>query len=816
MLIRDFRYAIRSLTRARGFALAVVLTLGLGIGANTAIFSVVRGVLLRPLPHRDGERLVYLRHSINGPGGEDINFSVPEILDFRDGAKSLAGIAEYSGVTYPLQNEGGDAVRINVGLVTGNFFQIMGLAPVLGRLLTDGDDGTGVPPVMVLSHEFWINRFGGDSSIIGKTVRVDGRAVEVVGVVQPAPHFPNRNDALMNMVISEHHTSAMMVHGRTHRMTQMIARLAPGATIEQARAEVAAVRQRVQAEHKDAYDPGSGYRVTVLPFQEVLGERAKLTLWLLMGAAAFVLIIACANVANLTLMRGVRREQELVVRSALGAGTARLRRLLLAENLVLASAGAALGLILARAGVGLLVSLAERYSPRANEIRLDGMVLSFTVFLTVLVAVLLAFAPRLAKEGTLGAWIAAGAARVSGGLRRQRLQRSLVVAQIAVSVMLLAGAGLLTRTIMQLSQVDTGLTAGADVLTMEVPVGSARSDADAKSLYDRMRLEIGAIPGVSDVALGSTMPLRTTQFTLEIKADGHQLAPGEAIPRAEYRTASPEYFRAAGIPLLKGREFTTTDRDSAARVVIINKTLADYFFPNRDPIGQRIAWTGDVLRFIPVSGDWRTIVGVVGDTKDGSLDAAPVPVVFQPFAQEVSFGQAGIVIRAGNEMPSLIPAATRLVRGIVPDAPIENILTVAQIKDESVAPRRLNATLISSFSLLALIIAAVGIAGVLAFSVSARTNEIGIRMSLGADKGRVHRMVLMEGGVLLGIGLLIGVVGAIIASRLIRGFLFGVTPNDPVTLAAVAMVMLAVGIGACWLPAMRAARIDPAVAIRRQ
>ncbi|MGQ0642059.1 MAG: ABC transporter permease, partial [Gemmatimonadaceae bacterium] len=782
---------------------------------NTAIFSVVRGVLLRPLPHRDGDRLVYLRHSINGPGGEDINFSVPEILDFRDGAKSLGGIAEYSPIAYTIQSEGGEAQRINIGLVTGNFFQIMGLSPVMGRMLTSADDGTGVPPVIVLTHEFWMNRFGGDSSIVGKTVRMDGRAVEVVGVVQPAPHFPTRNDALMNMVISEHHTSAMMVHGRTHRMTQMIARLAPGATIAQAKAEVAAVRQRVQAEFKDAYDPGSGYRVTLIPFQEVLGERAKLTLWLLMGAAAFVLIIACANVANLTLMRGVRREQELVVRSALGAGTARLRRLLLAENLVLAVGGAILGLLLARIGVGLLISLAERYSPRANEISLDGTVLVFTTVLTLVVAVLLAFAPKLAKEGTLGTYVSAGAARVSGSLRRQRLQRGLVVAQIAVSVMLLAGAGLLTRTIMELSRVDTGLRA-EEVLTMEVPVGGARSDADAKALYDRMRQEIGGVPGVSEVGLGSTVPLRSTQFQLEIKADGRPLAAGEAIPRAEYRTASPEFFRAAGIPLLKGREFTSTDRDSAARVVVVNQMLADKMFGERDPIGQRIAWTGDVLRFIPVSGDWRTIVGVVGNTKDSGLDAEPFPVVYMPFVQEVSFGQAGIVIRAANDAPSLIPATTRLVRGIVPDAPIENVLTVDQIKDRSVAPRRLNAVLISSFSILALIIASVGIAGVLAFSVSARTNEIGIRMSLGADKGRVQRMVLSEGGVLLGLGLVLGVIGAVLASRLIRSFLFGVAPNDPITLASVAVLMAAVGVAACWVPALRAAKVDPAVAIRRQ
>ena len=814
MFLSDLRYAVRSLFRARGFTLAVVLTLGLGIGANTAIFSVVRGVLLRPLPHRDGDRLVYLRHSINGPGGENILFSVPEILDFREGAKSLEGIAEYSGMSYTLLGDN-DAVRINVGLVTGNFFRVMGLSPVIGRVLTPADDGTSVPPVMVLTHEYWMKRFGGDSSIIGKEVRVDNRAVQVVGVVQPAPYFPGRMDALMNMVISEHHTSAMMVHGRTHRMTEMIARLAPGATVEQARAEVASVRARVQRDNVDAYDPGSGYRVTVLPFHEVLGERARLTLWLLMGAAAFVMIISSANVANLTLMRGVRREHELVVRAALGAGTARLRRLLLAENLVLAFLGAVIGLVLASAGVRMLITFAERYSPRANEIRLDGMVLAFTLALTLLVALLLSFAPKLAKEGTLGTWMATGVSRMSGSLRRQRLQRALVVAQIAVSVMLLTGAGLLTRTMLQLAEVDTGLQ-GEEVLTMEVPLSEGgRSDGDAKEMYDRMRLELGAIPGVSEVGVGSTMPLRSTVFQLEIKAEGKALAAGEPMPRAEYRTASPEYFRAAGIPLLRGREFTTTDRQGSQRVVILNKTLAEHLFPGRDPIGQRVAWTGDVLRFIPVSGDWRTVVGVVGDTKDGGLDAAPRGVVFQPFAQEVAFS-GGLVIRAGREASALVPAATRLVRGIAPQAPIENVLTISQIKNESVAPRRLNAALLSSFGVLAVIIAAVGIAGVLAFSVSARTNEIGIRMSLGADSARVQRMVLMEGGVLLALGLALGVAGSLFATRLIRGLLFGVAPHDPLTLLGVALMILVVGLAACWLPALRAARIDPATAIRSQ
>ncbi len=328
----DFRYALRSLRRSPGFATAVILTLGLGIGANTAIFSVIRAVLLKPLPHKDGERLMYLRQSIAGTGGDNVLFSVPEINDFRGQAKTLGGIAEYSEFQVVLQ-EDKEAQRINVGLVTGNYFSIMGLGPVLGRLTTSADDGRGVPPVMVLTHDFWQNHFGGDSTIVGKTVRINNQAVQVIGVIQPAPYFPTRMDALMNMVISEHHTSALMVQGRTHRMTEMIARLAPGATVEQARSEVSQIRQRVQAAYPDAYDAASKYTVTLTPFQEVLGQRAKLTLWLLMGAAAFVLIIACANVANLTLMRGVRREQELVVRAALGAGTARLRRLLFAENL---------------------------------------------------------------------------------------------------------------------------------------------------------------------------------------------------------------------------------------------------------------------------------------------------------------------------------------------------------------------------------------------------------------------------------------------------------------------------------------------------
>jgi len=541
-----------------------------------------------------------------------------------------------------------------------------------------------------------------------------------------------------------------------------------------------------------------------------------------MAAAAFVLIISAANVVNLTLMRGVRREHELVVRAALGAGARRLRRLLLVENLVLAFLGASLGVVIAVGGVPLLTSLAARYSPRANEIRLDVVVLLFALALSVALALLLSFVASLPKEGTFASWISAGTRRMSGGLRKQRLQRGLVVAQIAVSVVLLAGAGLLTRTMLQLSEVSTGLKT-ENVLTMEVPLLSvgavsvpsqlAAADADAKERYDRILREIRALPGVVEAGVGSTMPLRSGVMRFEVKVEGKSFAPGEAIPRVELRTASAEYFRAAGIPLLKGREFAATDREGSGKVLIVNRTLVDQFFPNEDPIGKQIAFTGEVLKFTPFVGDWRTIVGVVGNTQDGGLDAKPRSAVFAPFAQEVSiFG--GLVIRAEGSAPGLVAAATRVVRRIAPTTPLGDVLTVAQIKDESISPRRLNAALVSSFGILAVIISAVGIAGVLAFSVSARTNEIGIRMSLGAERGRVQRMILKEGGVLVAIGLVLGVAGAFFTAGVIRGLLFGVGPHDPVTLIGVAVTMAVIGIVACWIPALRAARIDPAITMR--
>ena len=814
----DVKYAVRALRHSPAFTIVVVLTLALGIGANTAIFSVIRAVLLKPLPHRDGERLVYLRHSMDGPGGASLTFSVPEVLDLRTGAKSLEGIAEFSPWTLMFRDEAGTR-RIDVGLVTGNYFDVMGLSPVLGRLTQPADDGPGAPPVMVLTHEFWMRQFGGDSGIVGRKVTMDNTPVTVIGVLQPAPFFPRRVEGLFNMSMSGHHVSAQMVHGRTHRMTEVVARLAPGATITQAQAEVTTVAQRAQAQFKEAYDPAVHHRVSVIQFRDALGERARLTLWLLMGAAAFVMVISAANVANLTLMRGVRREHELVIRAALGAGVSRLRRLLLVENIMLALGGALLGGLVAVGGVRLLTALVARYSARADEIGLDGAVLTFTFALSLGVALLLSFVAFLPREGTLATLISAGMRRMSGTVRRQRLQRGLVVVQVAVSVVLLAGAGLLTRTMIELSDVDTGLRS-EEVLTMQVPLLTPQqlltdptADVAAKARYEQMRAEIRALPGVIEVGLGSPMPLRSSGVRFDVKAEDQPLGAGEATPSAELRTANAQFFRAAGIPLLSGREFNSGDRAGAPLVVVLNKTLADRLFPGQDPIGRRVAWTGDVLRFTPISREWRTVVGVVAKTQDGGPDAEPRAAMYMPFTQMLALG-GGFAIRADSNVANLAAAATRIIRRLAPTAPIEDVMTISQYKDQSISPRRLNALLISAFGVLAVLIAAVGIAGVLAFSVSARTNEIGIRMSLGADRGNVQRMILREGGTLLCVGLLLGVVSAYFAVGVIRGLLFGVAAHDPATLLGVSGLMAVIGLVACWIPALRASRIDPAITMR--
>ena len=810
----DLRRAFRSLYKARGFASAVVLTLALGIGANTAMFTLLRGTLLRPLPNRNGDRLVYLRQSAKGAGQDNVLFSVPEIIDYRTASKTLGSVAEYSSLTFTMV-DGDEPVHVQAGVISGNFFEVMGLGSVLGRLTSEGDDGPAAAPVAVLSHQFWMQHFGGDPKVIGKHVRINDMSSTIIGVAQRAPQYPTRTDVFVNMVTSPHHLSATMKQGRTHRMTEVFARLAPNASVEQARAEIARIGTNVRADHPEAYERAAKYDIAVSPLRIAVNERASLTLWLLMGAAAFVLLIACANVANLTLMRGVRREREMLLRAALGAGSWRLRRLLLAENLALALLGGTLGVLVAFAGLKLLVAFAAQLTPRADEIRVDALVLAVGLLTSVAAAIVLSFVPSVGEEGSLAAPLAAGGRGKTASRGRKRLQHALVVTQLAVCMVLLTAAGLLVRTLTKLNSVETGVRA-ENVLTLEAPIETNALDQPKKlAMYETMRDGIAVLPGVQVASIGSNVPLKNTYIVLEVKAEARALAAGEATPRAVFKTADPKYFDAAGIPVLKGRAFTTTDRRESARVVILNKSFAERLFGDRDPIGRRVAWTGEVLKFIPVSGDWRTVVGLVGDTRDQGLDTDPMPTMFQPMAQEEVFSGAFVIRTRGN--PNLVRASVlRTIRDLYPQQLVENVATLDEVRDATVAPRRLNALFIASFGALAMIIAMVGIAGVLAFSVSARTQEIGIRMSLGADASRVLRMVLGEGGVLLVIGLVAGVAGALLTSRLLQGLLFGVAPHDPLTLGTVAFLIAAVGVAACLLPAMRAASVDPAIALRSE
>jgi putative ABC transport system permease protein len=810
-LLQDLRYTVRSLLRAPGFTIAVVLTLALGIGANTAVFSAVRGVLLRPLPHLNGDRLVYLRHTAEKAGIEDAAFSVPEIIDYRDASTKLTGFGEFSSLTFNMVGHG-DPVQVTSGIVSGNFFEVMGVSPVVGRLIDARDDGPAAEPVLVLSYEYWQEAFGGDPAVINTTLRVNTKVSTIIGVLQPVPDYPQETDIFVNVVTSPHHLDATMVYGRSHRMTGVFARLADGATIEEAQTEIDRLSERIHAANPESYEEAAGYRVVLASLQDVLTARAKSTLALLMGTAAFVLIIACASVANLALMRGIRRERELVVRNALGAGLGRLRQLLLTENVVLALAGATLGLLFAYGGLGLLVAFARRFTPRADEIHLDGGVLAFTIALAFAAALALTFAPVLPRAGQLTGALAGGR-RATGGHAKRRVQRALVVAQVAVSVVLLTGSGLLVRTLLNLYAVDLGVDV-RNVLTMEVPTpfDGGRTPDESLAYFEEMQRRIEALPGVADVAMGSQVPLRGGQFELEIKAEGRDPVAGEPTPRAEYRTATPEFFQVAGIPLLKGRAFESTDRRGTELVVLLNETLAKRLFQDQDPIGRQVAWTGEVLKFIPVLGDWRTVIGIVGDTRDDGPDQEAAPVMYQPFAQEIFTG--AMVIRARGDAAALVPETGRIIRELDPEQPLANVQTLEQIVENNVAPTRINTMLVGSFGTLALLIAIVGIGGVLAFSVSQRVGEIGIRMSLGADAGRVRRMVLQEGGVLIVAGLVVGIAIALVASRVVAGLLYGVSPTDPLTLAAVAALMLVVGVIAAWLPAARAARVQPGEAMR--
>jgi predicted permease len=816
--LSDLRVAIRGLARTPGYAVAFVLTLGLGIGANTAIFSVVNGIWLRPLPYRDGSRLVYLRHSAPLAGIDNATFSVPEIDDYRKHSPSLESVAEFSAMTFTMLGVD-EPARVRTGVVTGNYFEVMGLGAHLGRVISESEDGEAAPAVAVLTYDYWHRLFGADPAAVGRTITIDGRIVEIVGVAEPAPPYPERTDMYVNMVVSPHHLSASMTHDRVHRMTEVFARLAPDASLASARTEVEAITLRLHEEHPEAYDPSWGYEVSVTGLRDALAAEARPTMFMLLGVAAFVLMIACANVANLTLARVMRRYDELELRVSLGAKTWTLRRQLVFENIVPSIAGAALGVLLAIAGVDLLASYIARYSTRASEIVVDTTVLGVALVVAVAAASFFAFLPRLPGTGprSLG-WFSG--TRSTVGVAGRRVQRLLVVSQVGVSFLLLVGAALLLETLKNLQQDDGGV-ALEEVLAMNIPLSyGTRTPQELLEHHGTILERVRALPGVRSAALGSMVPLRGTPrgvlsglAALEFEIEGQPTEPGAQPPRADFRIVSGGYFHTLGMTLVQGRTFQATDVRDAAKVVVVNEALADRYFPDREVVGQRIGWRGDTLHFMGVSEEYRTIVGVVSDVKDYGV-AEDVPhVAFNPFT-EVPLAGSLFVRTAQPDM--VVRPILDLVREIDPTQPVVEVGTLAQIRSESISPQRLNAALVGAFALLALTVAAVGVAGVLAFGVSQRTHEFGVRAALGADRSVLMHIVLKEGAELALSGVASGLAASALFSGLISGLLHGVTPTDVGTLGLVALLLTLVALLASAVPAWRASEIDPVQALREE
>ena len=815
------RVAIRGLARTPGYVLAFVLTLGLGIGANTAIFSVVYGVWLRPLPYRDGSRLVYLRHSASLAGIDNATFSVPEIEDYRQHSLSLEGVAEFSAMTFNMVGFE-EPRRVRAGIVTGNYFEIMGLGARLGRVISTSEDGEAAPAVAVLAYDYWNRLFGADPAAVGRTLTIDDRSVEIIGVAEPAPPYPEHTDMYVNMVVSPHHLSASMTHDRVHRMTEVFARLAPDASLASARAEVEAITRRLHEEHPEAYDPAQGYEVSVTGLRDELAAEARPTMFMLLGVAAFVLMIACANVANLTLARVMRRYDEWALRVSLGASTWTLRRQLLLENIVPSIAGAALGVLLAVSGVDLLASYIARYSTRASEITVDTTVLAAALVVAFAAASFFALLPRLPGTASrrLG-WFSG--TRSTAGVAGRRLQRLLVVSQVGVSFVLLVGAGLLLETLKNLQRDDGGV-ALEEVLALNIPISYGRRTPNELWAHHGEILErVAVLPGVRSAALGSMIPLRGTPqgvlsglAALEFEIEGQPTEPGAQPPRADFRIVSGGYFDTLGVTLVEGRTFQATDTRDAAKVVVVNQALADHYFPDREVVGQRIGWRGDTLHFMGVTEEYRTIVGVVSDVKDYGV-AEDVPhVAFNPFT-EVPLAGSLFIRTAQPGMPErVVLPILDLVRELDPEQPIVNLGTLAQIRSESISPQRLNAALVGAFALLALTVAAVGVAGVLAFGVSQRTHEFGVRAALGADQSVLIGVVLKEGAELALFGLAIGLAASLVLSGLISGLLYHVTPTDVGTLGVVALLLTLVALLASAVPAWRASEIDPVQALREE
>jgi predicted permease len=804
-VLQDLRYAARTLGRAPAYTTVAVLTLALGIGANTAIFSVIHGVLLKDLPFANGARVVRLEQPVAAGEIDDAGFSVQEVADLRARSRSLEKIVEYHTMSFNLLRRG-EPQRAQTGVVSANYFDALGVRPLFGRTFREGEDRPGATPVLVLSYRFWRERLGGDTTIIGKTVEMTDRLHTVIGILPPLPAFPNENDVFMPVSSCPFRMSEPWLTRRVVRALTVFAVARPGVELAAVRSDLGAVASQMHNEHAESYPVAQGFGLGAESLLEELSGPARQTLVLLLATSAFVLLIACANVANLTLVRLVHRRPELVVRAALGAGTSRLARQLLTESVVVATAGAVVGLGLAAALLRVLVPYAARFTPRAFEIELDAPVLLFTLGVSVAVGLASGTLPLIAVTRDLASGLRArGDGRQSGG-RRGRAERMLVVAQVAVSVVLLAAAGLSVRSMIELVRIDAGFRP-EQVLSLRVTPSRERyrRAEDRAAVANRIASAMREQPGVTSVAFTAAVPLGDDgRMAHGMLIQGRAVGPNDVAPQAEMQIVSGEYFNTIGVPLIKGRTFDEHDRLGTEAVAVISRSLAQRYWRSSDPLGARIS---------PDGGDtWLRVVGVAGDVRDHALDQNPIDAFYVSFAQTP--GGANLLLRSSADPAVLARRATAAIHAIDPDMPVDNVRTLLEIRLNSLAPRRLTASLLTLFGLLALLIAAAGIGGVLAFSVSQRTREIGVRLALGAQRGEVLGLVLRQGGAMVGLGLVIGTLGAVWLARFMQALVYGIGARDPLTLAAACLTLAVVGLVASLGPARRATAVDPVIALR--
>jgi predicted permease len=808
-LARDLRFALRSLVRAKGLTITVVVTLALGIGANAAIFSVVRSVLLSPLVNRDADRLIYIRQTAPGIGSENLTFSVPEITDLKSRVTTIAAFGDFSTVDFTFLGFGRDPRLVKAGVVNGAFFEVMGLRPALGRLLNAADDGPGAAGVAVLTHRFWTTTLQSDPTVIGKTIRLGPSAATVVGVLEPSVPYPEETQIIANVVTSPHHLGATMVTDRRHRMTELFGRLAPGATLEAARAELQSVHASIMREHPEAYSARAQVQLRVTTLRDQLASPARTVLLLLLAAAAVVFVIACSNVANLILARSVRRETELAVRAALGASRGALRRTLLAESLVLCAVGAMLGLILAKPLMTVVARYAARFSVRALEATVDAGVLWLGIGLAVVAAVLLAYVPRLPssdRPGGLG--LSGGSVRMTPGTSRRL--RIFATIQIACSFVLLAGAGMLVATLTALQTANTGYDM-RQVLAIDVPPSaSGVGGAATLNFFQEATRRIGELPGVQGVAAGMIVPWRdqSAGFKSQFAFEGYQPADGEENPTCRFRPVSPGFFAVLGVPIIAGRDFTDGDRSGSELVAVVSQSVAQRLFPNGDAVNRHL-WRTSRGR-----GDSRRIVGVVADVDDENIVQRPSMMVYQPIQQ---MGLASrLFVRAAGDPYALGPSVTRAIRSISADQAVERPTTLEDVRAQVLTPERLNAFVFSAFGGIALLIAVVGVAGVLAFSVSTRTREFGVRLALGATPSQLLTRILKEGVVIVTAGITAGALFGYVLARVASTYLGTARLPGALPAFGAAAVLIGAAVIASLIPASRASRVNVLQALRSE